>query len=109
MKSNNNYRRTLIQIVQDCHGRTSTIEGPLPLADWEEQASELHERYVTHIDEEIRWRTGEAARRALARLQTGAYGRCIDCGAEIGPRRLAAVPWTARCVACQTSLEGKAA
>ena len=109
MKSNNQYRQTLSQIVEDCRSRTSTIEEPLPLADWEDQASELHDRYVAHIDENIRWQTGEAARRALARLQAGAYGTCTDCGAKIGARRLAAVPWTARCVRCQTSLEGKAA
>ena len=109
MKSNNQYRQTLSEIVEDCRSRTSTTEEPLPLADWEDQASELHDRYVAHIDEDIRWQTGQAARRALIRLETGAFGRCIDCGAEIGPRRLAAVPWTARCVRCQTSLERKAA
>ena len=108
MQPNNDYRETLSRIVED-RSWPSTVEEPLSLADWEEQASELHERYVAHVDEEIRWQTRQAACRALARLQTGTYGRCLECGAEIGPRRLEAVPWTARCVGCQATLEGKAA
>lgn len=34
-----------------------------------------------------------------------AYGRCIQCGEEISPARLSAVPWANRCCACQTELE----
>ena len=109
MKSSSNYRKTLSQIVEDCRCHLQNVEGPLPLADWEEQATELHDRYVAHIDEDIRWKACAAAQRALARLQQESFGRCADCGAEIGPRRLAAIPWTERCVHCQTSLEKEAA
>lgn len=109
MESNNKYRQTLSQIVEDCRSGTSTVEELLPLADWEEQASTLHDRYVAHIDEDIRWKTREAARRALARLQAGDYGRCVECGVVIGRQRLAAVPWTERCVGCQTHFEREAA
>jgi len=109
MKSNNNYRQILSQIVQDCRCHIQNVEEPLALADWEEQATELHDRYVAHVDENIRWETCAAARRALARLREDGFGRCADCGAEINPRRLAAVPWTERCVRCQTLLEREAA
>lgn len=104
-----NYRQTLNQIVQECQCHTPTMEEPLPLADWEEQATELHDRYVAHIDEDIRWETCAAAQRALARLQHGGFGHCADCGSRIAPRRLAAIPWTERCVRCQTLLEREAA
>jgi RNA polymerase-binding protein DksA len=40
----------------------------------------------------------EAARKRLA---DGAYGICVDCGAEIGFERLHAEPAAARCVECQ--------
>ena len=103
------YRQTLSQIVEECQCHTPTVEEPLSLTDWEEQASELHDRYVAHVDEDIRWETCAAARRALARLQEGEFGHCADCGSRINPQRLAAVPWTERCVRCQASLEGKAA
>ena len=38
---------------------------------------------------------------ALARLDDGTYGRCIDCDGPIAPDRLAALPWAERCIACQ--------
>jgi RNA polymerase-binding transcription factor DksA len=108
MKPNNHqrYRQILSRIVQNCQvhcGRT--VEEPLVRADWEEQATELHDRYVAFVDEEIRWETCEAARRALARLEQGEFGRCVDCGVEISPKRLAAIPWTERCVRCQARTE----
>lgn len=44
----------------------------------------------------------EAARKRLAE---GAYGICVDCGAEIGFERLHAAPAAARCVECQARHE----
>jgi DnaK suppressor protein len=35
---------------------------------------------------------------ALLRLNDGTYGRCIDCGEAIDPRRLRSVPEAARCI-----------
>jgi DnaK suppressor protein len=40
-------------------------------------------------------------RAALARIEDGSYGTCLDCGEEIGLKRLRAVPWTPLCIACQ--------
>jgi len=34
-------------------------------------------------------------------VDAGTFGICLDCEEEINPKRLAAVPWAARCVACQ--------
>ncbi len=38
--------------------------------------------------------------RALAQLDHGTYGRCSSCGQPIGPRRLHALPYSDRCIAC---------
>ena len=37
-------------------------------------------------------------RGALERLEKGSFGKCIDCGKEISAARLAAIPWTERCI-----------
>jgi DnaK suppressor protein len=37
---------------------------------------------------------------ALDRINSGAYGRCVLCGAEIGEQRLEALPFTPYCVEC---------
>jgi DnaK suppressor protein len=40
-------------------------------------------------------------RRAVERIENGEYGSCQECGEEINPKRLAAVPWAALCLRCQ--------
>ncbi len=42
---------------------------------------------------------------ALARLQTGSFGRCSACGKPISPARLRARPVTDLCIACKTDAE----
>lgn len=39
---------------------------------------------------------------ALDRIQTGVYGVCIDCGADIPYERLSAYPIAKRCIKCQS-------
>ena len=48
-------------------------------------------------------------RAALQRLDRGEYGRCIDCGREIGSARLQAVPWTPYCLEDQRRHDTRAA
>ena len=38
---------------------------------------------------------------ALARIRSGDYGHCQQCGQEIAPKRLEAAPWARHCVRCQ--------
>ncbi|HEU5034097.1 MAG TPA: TraR/DksA C4-type zinc finger protein [Mycobacteriales bacterium] len=47
----------------------------------------------------------ERVREALARIEAGTYGRCVDCGAELPEERLEARPEAARCVDCQQRAE----
>ena len=47
----------------------------------------------------------ERVREALARVDAGTYGRCVDCGSELPDERLEARPEAARCVNCQQRLE----
>ena len=42
---------------------------------------------------------------ALARLQTGSFGKCAACGKPISPARLRARPVTDLCIACKTDAE----
>ena len=44
---------------------------------------------------------------ALARMRSGAYGDCIDCGAAIAAARLVAYPTALRCIGCQAAFEKK--
>jgi DnaK suppressor protein len=43
----------------------------------------------------------QAIEEALWRLEKGTYGLCRDCGEQIAPARLNAIPWTRVCIACK--------
>ena len=42
----------------------------------------------------------DAALRALERLASGTYGRCVTCGQPIAPERLEAIPDAETCISC---------
>lgn len=50
-------------------------------------------------------RQRDQVRAALARVDAGTYGRCVDCGQDLPPERLEARPEAARCVADQARVE----
>ena len=41
---------------------------------------------------------------AIARLDAGTYGQCLNCGQAINPQRLEAIPWAAYCIDCQRTV-----
>jgi DnaK suppressor protein len=42
---------------------------------------------------------------AFSRIKDGSYGRCEECGGEIGTERLKARPVTTLCIACKSAQE----
>ena len=81
--------------------------GATDVNDLEDQASK-RER-TTLQDAEVRRDRTELAdvRAALASLNDGTYGTCIDCAQPIDLQRLAAAPSAARCIVCQTQFESR--
>lgn len=54
------------------------------------------------LRQQLRWREREQRlRAALAAIDAGTYGICVDCGGEIPEGRLRALPDSVRCVPCQ--------
>ena len=41
-----------------------------------------------------------SVKRALTRIESGTYGECVRCGAQIAPKRLDARPEAALCFEC---------
>ena len=66
---------------------------------------------LTHDDEMVadlmarRRRELAHINRALEDLDAGRYGLCEDCGEQIAPKRLKALPFATRCVQCQAATE----
>jgi len=73
----------------------------------EKSADQMDEiQYATERDMAIRNVDRDSillrdVREALHRIHEGSFGTCLDCESAISPKRLAAVPWAARCIHCQ--------
>jgi RNA polymerase-binding protein DksA len=65
-----------------------------------EQWREANAAMIDHHVEEI-----GGIQAALARMESGTYGYCVDCGEGIGFQRLQAHPSANRCLSCQSKAE----
>lgn len=66
-----------------------------------------HDNAVLHEDDDMLQALGYAADAelrmidaALARMDAGEYGECVECGTEIAPGRLHLLPATPFCASC---------
>jgi DnaK suppressor protein len=84
------------------HGRTEAptdVRDDLEVSDADVQGDielaliQLRAETLARIDE------------AIARLDAGASGSCIECDGEISERRLRALPFAVRCQACEEKRE----
>jgi len=79
--------------------------GDEPL-DEEELPGQSHEEWIflnrNHLDVMLLREIEEA----LARIDAGGFGTCMECDEAISPKRLQAVPWARYCVTCQEELSG---
>ena len=97
-------RRALLcqvdRIEGDLHDLKREVEPELE----EEVQEENLSRLLAGLDERGRAEL-EAIDIALARIETGDYGRCEDCGDLIPLERLRALPTTTTCVPCSEARE----
>ena len=42
---------------------------------------------------------------ALKRIKDSTFGACLNCGQEIGIKRLQAIPWVRYCIVCQELMD----
>ncbi len=77
-----------------------------------ESAQDIADRAANSYDKELLFHQCNNEKHLLQMIETalncireGVFGQCISCGGEINPKRLEAIPWTLRCIACQEKLE----
>lgn len=66
---------------------------------------EVSEKATLDAIEEILELDREQEQHAAERRAHGAYGKCEDCGRDIGAERLEALPASTRCMRCQSQWE----
>jgi DnaK suppressor protein len=84
------------------YGRLTEDEGTQDLADKASSAYTKEFLYsLSNTDREVLQKVDDA----LTRLDSGGFGQCLECGAEINRKRLEAVPWASHCIVCQEKRE----
>ncbi|WP_300603833.1 TraR/DksA family transcriptional regulator [Trebonia sp.] len=103
-------RKRLEEMRDDLERTVAVLEGEHPLvrggsAEAGDAGANLTEadRNQAAVQAALTQRAEVAA--ALARVDEGSYGRCVDCGHPVPDARLEARPATARCVPCQSRLD----
>lgn len=66
---------------------------------------DLSEKATLGTIEEILELEREQEQHAAERHAHGVYGKCEDCGRDIGAERLEALPASTRCMRCQSQWE----
>ena len=73
--------------------------------EFEEGAQTEHEAFTLSRLSETQRREIVQIDAAIARIDAGEYGICSDCGQDIDPRRLAALPYAVLCTECASRRE----
>jgi DnaK suppressor protein len=74
----------------------------------EDQATVTHEEFISMARNRIEHDKLRQLNAALQRMEDGDYGVCQECGEEIAPKRLKAIPWAKFCVTCQDLVAARA-
>jgi DnaK suppressor protein len=79
------------------------------LADYDQhpadEGTETHEQELDETREMMLAAEADQVDVALQRLESGDYGKCVDCGKDIPAARLEAVPESIRCIDDQQRYE----
>jgi len=103
MNEHENIAKALKARLSELTGRVAEIDSEIrrPLsADLEEQATDLENQDALEAIENSEIQEIHQIREALKRISEGTYGICAQCGEEIDPKRLEALPTATRCISC---------
>ncbi|MGH7813099.1 MAG: RNA polymerase-binding protein DksA [Candidatus Binataceae bacterium] len=94
------------EILLEAERAVGTMNGDeLPFADPTDRAAlESDRNFLLRMKDRERKLLGKIDE-AFGRIEDGSYGRCGECGAEIGLQRLRARPVTTLCIGCKSDQE----
>ena len=74
-------------------------------ADASDQAAAEYERQAITFKATAARQTLRSLEQAFERIRQGTFGECLQCGSDIEPKRLEAIPWARYCLKCQELIE----
>lgn len=93
-------RLALLETVRRAAAGLDALRSAERDPEFEEGAQSEHEQFTLARLSENQRRELVLIDAALARMEEGMYGACLDCDLEIHPRRLAALPYALLCTEC---------
>ena len=93
-------RRGVSRNVQD--GRDADVETAQDIAD--KAANSYTKEFLFSQSNNERQLLAQVEE-ALSRIREGTFGECANCGKDMNPKRLEAVPWAKYCIECQEKME----
>ena len=103
MNKHDDIAKALKARLSELTGRVAQIASELrkPLsADSEDQATDLESQDALEGIENSEIQEIRQISEALKRIAKGTYGVCAQCGTDIDPKRLKALPNATRCISC---------
>jgi DnaK suppressor protein len=95
-----------LHLFRSLQGQDSSLES-LESPDMLDIATFLEFYEVRSSLDELNKKKIERINQALARLENGTYGTCLNCGEAISAERLEALPYAELCINCQSNKERK--
>jgi DnaK suppressor protein len=99
-----NYRKLLLtkrsDLLSSLRAKLDILVGPGCAAP-EDLAPVFHDQFIALRINRLDYLQLKLVEAALGRMDSKNYGVCVDCGDAISHRRLEAIPWAIRCIACQ--------
>ena len=99
-------RQQLLRTVAATDGELASLSSHEPGALVEDSARGAMSDLLARLEGRERHELDEI-QAAQARLETGSFGVCEDCGGAVPLPRLRALPWARHCVGCQVKDEGR--
>ena len=103
MNKHEDVAKALKARLSELTGRVAEIDSELrvPLsADSEDRATDLENQDALEGIEISKIQEIKQIGEALRRIAEGTYGVCAQCGVDIDPKRLKALPNATRCISC---------
>lgn len=89
--------------MSELEGRLAKLKRDAAQEHSSDSAEQAQERENDEVVDAIGVETREAlaaVKAALQRIDEGSYGRCTQCGGDIAPDRLKAMPEATSCISC---------
>lgn len=104
-KQRADYRRMLLarrsEVLASLGMRFDTLASIGRVAE-EDQGQLSHDEFISLHLNSLEYAKLVQIEEALARLNEGDYGICLECGLPVSVKRLKAIPWARYCIDCET-------